>query len=454
MDWLNLGHATWLVQAAGLRLLFDPLLGPTHHGGVFEVVPRRALRPELLRPDFIFVSHRHPDHFDVPSLQRLLALDPDVVVVTPDPLVAWAAEALGARRVERVGAGQRIALDGLALVTTPSLAPDEWGAMVATGDGVAWNQVDTVLAGPDHVRQVVLSGLGALGGAALSLALVRWQPLLEVAAQLGHRVAFPLDDYAALLAQIAATGARALVPSAAGEAYAAEWSEMNARVYPVPEARLLRDLAALAPEIRGRPNLLGAAYRLRGGELLVEPDAAAELLTRLGDDPDPRRYGPLDLPPLRDRPRPDLAEDRLRADLDAWLRGPLARGLARACAGAPALRLVLELVFPAARERVTFRVERGEVRVEPGGDDDWDALNAVAATMLWEVIHARRHWGDLLLAGSLRALSRAYEPARGRLRPLPLGDIFLYHGLSYDESVRRAVVREVEDATRSAARDA
>ena len=32
MRWTSLGHACWLIEAAGLRLLCDPLLGVEHHG--------------------------------------------------------------------------------------------------------------------------------------------------------------------------------------------------------------------------------------------------------------------------------------------------------------------------------------------------------------------------------------------------------------------------------------
>lgn len=427
----------WLVEAAGLRLLFDPLLGPTHHGGVFEVVPRRRVDAAALRPDFLLISHRHPDHFDVPSLARLVALDPDVVVVTPDPLVAWAARELGARAVRQIGADHRIDLDGVTLVTTPSLAPDEWGALVATADGAVWNQVDTVLTDADEVRRVAAAGLAAAGATALALALVRWQPLLEVAAQLGHRTAFPYREYAALLAEVVATGARAVVPAAAGEAHVDPWSALRPYVSPVSEARFLRDLAAASPATRGLPCRVGATYRVRAGEVACEPDAAGALVTLTGE-PDPRRYFPLELPPVADPGLADMDESTMRADVERWLRTTLAPALARAWPGRP-LRLVVEVRFTAAVDAYTLT----GAAVERRFDDDWDALNVVAGSPLWEVLHARKHWGDLLLAGALRACTRAYELTGGRLHTLPLGDIILYHGLSYDESVRRAVQHEV-----------
>jgi hypothetical protein len=430
-----------MAEAAGLRILCDPLLGPSHHAGVFEVVPRRALVAEALRPDFILVSHRHPDHFDVPSLHRLVRLDPDAVVVTPDPLVAWAARRLGARAVRELPPGHRVDLDGAALVTTPSLAPDEWGVMLATADGAAWNQVDTVLADPGHVRRVARAALDALGAADLALALVRWQPLLEVAAQLGRRAAFPYHDYAELLAAAAATGARAVVPSAAGEAHAAACTAMNQRVYPVAEPRFLRDLAALSPRTRGLPCSLGARYRVRAGEVACEPGDPA-LLVRLGGD-DPRRFAPLELPPVRDPGLADVAEATQRADVERWVRGPLADGLARALPRG--LRCALEVRCAAAVDVYTLTAGGPVARAL---DDDWDALTLIAGSPLWEVLQARRHWGDVLLAGALRACTRAYQIDERGLHALPIGEIFLYHGLAYDESVRRAVVRQVEDAVR------
>lgn len=442
MDWLCLGHAMWLVEAGGLRLLFDPLLEPTHHNGIFEVVPRRRLAVESLRPDFVLVSHRHPDHFDVPSLRRLLALDPDVVVVTPDELVAWAAGELGARAIRLVGPGHRIELDGVTLVTTPSILADEWGAMVATADGVAWNQVDTVLAGPDAVRQVATAGLAALGADELTLALVRWQPLLEVAAQLGHRTAFPYRDYAALLDEVVATGARVVVPSAAGDAHVDAWSTMHRHVFPVSEARFLRDLAAASPRTRGLPGRIGARFRVRAGEVSYEPDGAADLVT-VADGRDPRRYMPLEFPALRDPGLSDMSEEAMRSDIEAWIRGTLAPAVAGACDRSPCLRLVLEVRFTRAVDAYTLTTGTNAVVVSRGFEDDWDALNIVAGSLFWEVLEGRKHWGDLLLAGALRACTRAYDVRDGRLQPLALGDIFLYHGLSYDAAVRRAVQRAV-----------
>jgi hypothetical protein len=409
---------------------------------VFEVVPRRTLVAEALRPDFIMVSHRHPDHFDVPSLRRLIALDPEAVVVTPDALVAWAARAArgahGADCRGRAAARARRRDDRDDAVARARRVGrrcrDEGRRGVEPGRHGA--------ARPDEVQRVARRCAAEVGADRLALALVRWQPLLEVAAQLGHRTAFPYEDYAALLASAAATEARVVVPSAAGEAHVRMFGAMNARVFPVGERRFLRDLAARRPEIRGLPCRLGAGYRVRGGEVEWVEGVAENLLVR-GDGEDPRRYAPLEFPPVFDPGLEDVPEAVQRAEVEAWVRGPLAAGLARACVHwGFLLKLVVELRFASAVDVYTLRVDDGVV-VARGFDEDWDGLNIAAGSLVWAVLQARRNWGDVLLAGALRGCTRAYSVDEGRLRRLPIGELFVYHGLSYADSVERSVRREV-----------
>jgi L-ascorbate metabolism protein UlaG (beta-lactamase superfamily) len=64
------GHSTVLVEAAGVRLLTDPLLRP-RLGHVVRVAPAAAPLDDEL--DAILISHVHFDHLDVPSLRLLRA---------------------------------------------------------------------------------------------------------------------------------------------------------------------------------------------------------------------------------------------------------------------------------------------------------------------------------------------------------------------------------------------
>ncbi len=443
----------WLVEAGGLRLLCDPLLASTHHAGVFEVVPRRTVHAEVLRADFVLVSHRHPDHFDVPSLHRLARLDRDSVVVTPDPLVDWAARELGFRTVRVVPPGQLVDLGDVRLVTTPSIAPDEWGAMVASDDGVVWNQVDTVLADVDAMRATVAAGLAALGHGAIDLCLARWQPMLEIAAPLGHRTAFPYRDYAGILEHAAAVGARAMVAASCSGAHTEAFAWMDRYVFPIDEGRFARDLSRRAPGTTVLPARIGATYRVAGGNASIAGERTD--VVRIDDADDPRAWSPFAIPALVDPQVGDVDEATMRARVAAWIERDLGPALASAWPHMHVrepLRFAVDVVFAGARDGFTLVVDGTGARVDAGIDRDWDACNVVAGSMLWEVIEGRRHWGDVLLAGALRTATRAYAIDDGGLRPARLGETFLYYALSYDASVVRATRWDVARALASEGR--
>jgi len=449
MDWYGLGHAMWLAEAEGLRLLFDPTLEPTHHGGVFEVRPRRTVNAEALRADFVLVSHRHGDHFDVPSLRRLAALDPESVVITPDELVAWAAGKVGFRTVHLVKSGQKVELDGVRIVTTPSVAELEWGAVVETRDAVAWNQVDSVPADAEHLRtfvSVAMAALGRPGGQRLDLALVAWQPMLEIAAVTCRATGFPFRRYDDLLRQIATLSPRTAVPSACGGRHVGVARWMDRHVYPVPEARFLKDLALVTPVVRGLPSRVGGRYRIAGGA--VDLDAAAgSHLVNVHRDGMGSVYDPLEVPPLEDPDRGRAPREQMRSTVERWIGETLAPALREAHPSMGVdgpLSFVVDVVWPDRRDAYTLRVDAELARVERGFDPDWDVLDRVAGSLFFEVVEGRYHWGDVLLGGMLRAVSRAYHASEDGIARARVGPTFLYYGLPYDEAVRRAVVWEVE----------
>lgn len=101
------GHATVSIQQGGTRVLFDPfLLAPA---GVDDEV--RPLTAAQLRPHAVFITHSHPDHYDLGSLLRLGADTPIYVpVVERESLLsvdmATRLRALGFRRVHALAWGQ------------------------------------------------------------------------------------------------------------------------------------------------------------------------------------------------------------------------------------------------------------------------------------------------------------------------------------------------------------
>ncbi len=80
------GHATVLVQTAGINILTDPIW--SDRASPFSFVgPRRVRAPgvrfeDLPRIDLVLVSHNHYDHMDLPTLRRLWARDRPLIVTS------------------------------------------------------------------------------------------------------------------------------------------------------------------------------------------------------------------------------------------------------------------------------------------------------------------------------------------------------------------------------------
>jgi len=80
-----IGHATVLVQTAGLNILTDPVW--SDRAGPFGFGPKRVVAPgvafdDLPKIDLIVVSHNHYDHLDLATLKRLWDRDQPLIVTS------------------------------------------------------------------------------------------------------------------------------------------------------------------------------------------------------------------------------------------------------------------------------------------------------------------------------------------------------------------------------------
>lgn len=110
-----IGHATVLVEQAGVRLLTDPLL----HGGIAHM-RRRVPRPELetLRDlDAVLISHAHADHLDVKSLRML---DHPREVLAPRGCAGILRRA-GIENVVELTVGERCTVAGVEVEAVPAV---------------------------------------------------------------------------------------------------------------------------------------------------------------------------------------------------------------------------------------------------------------------------------------------------------------------------------------------
>ena len=92
-----IGHSSFLIQTAGLKLLIDPVYSD-RVGRVYQRHGIAGLRPEQLPPiDILLISHSHYDHLDLPSIDRVAR---DATVVVPRGLGRIFTQRLFARVIE------------------------------------------------------------------------------------------------------------------------------------------------------------------------------------------------------------------------------------------------------------------------------------------------------------------------------------------------------------------
>ncbi len=81
-----IGHATVLVQTAGLNILTDPIwsdrASPFSFVGPLRVRPPGVRFEDLPHIDLVVVSHNHYDHMDLPTLRRLWDRDRPLIVTS------------------------------------------------------------------------------------------------------------------------------------------------------------------------------------------------------------------------------------------------------------------------------------------------------------------------------------------------------------------------------------
>ena len=80
-----IGHASYLVQTAGINILTDPIW--SDRAGPFGIGPRRVAAPgigfdDLPRIDLVLISHNHYDHLDLETLRRLWDRDRPIIVTS------------------------------------------------------------------------------------------------------------------------------------------------------------------------------------------------------------------------------------------------------------------------------------------------------------------------------------------------------------------------------------
>ncbi len=429
-----LGHASVLVEMAGTTVLMDPVLGDPFEEGTVVSCPRRVIDTDQLPPiDILIVSHRHPDHFDLPSLARI---DRGVDAICPaDPLIVYALQQLGFERIQPVHTMAPILGSDFELFPTRSELSSipEFGMVFRDPTGTFWNQVDTPLS--NETIEAVRRHISRVD---LLFAMYASQNFEFFESR---ATTFPTETHRRNLESAVCIHPAMVTPASSGFRFCGEHAWLNAFLFPISRERFVEDLRAIAPEIEATIMNPGDVFELVDGCVDHRP-AASEFARTEIDDTTRLAFDPTaPIPPLHD-PNPDghpidylhrVTARLLGDELGAFTAGnePGHERLLRAYAQ-HRVRYQADVVFPDGDTRWhQYRFGDGPAPVLTGRGEapEADLVHRITASALvgW-VEHARSFF-------SVRAWSRRRGEVYGltrrgsevELEHVELPDLLMYY---------------------------
>jgi UDP-MurNAc hydroxylase len=132
----GLGHASVFIETAHGSVLTDPWVNPAYFGSWFPFPDNSQLDWEAYgRPDYLFVSHLHRDHFDPEHLRKHVSKD--TTVLLPEYPTSELEDALrdcGFTSFVKPASGDPIELDGLQVMIHSLISPTDG----PIGDSSLW----------------------------------------------------------------------------------------------------------------------------------------------------------------------------------------------------------------------------------------------------------------------------------------------------------------------------
>ncbi len=281
------GHASIFVKTKDCRILMDPVLWDPFYGGTNEVCPKREVIPERIPEfDFLVISHKHLDHFDIRSIAYLpKTVD---VLIPRDKLIENYLRQLGYSHIYPLKDFSEVKMGSTTLLTTRSEnRVPEYGMVFADESGVFWNQVDTILS-PKTIK-AVLSRYSKI-----DFLLAMWQPMLEGCYQFNKTISFPYSIYNQVLYTISLIQPKAIAPGANGFKYVNGSSWLNQIVFPVTREQFCQDVKSVCPELGQNVFALdpGDILTFAGSEFCHLP-GVCEYVRKVADNRESLAFSPV-----------------------------------------------------------------------------------------------------------------------------------------------------------------
>jgi UDP-MurNAc hydroxylase len=150
-----IGHSCLFFETRAGRILVDPwLLGSAGWRSWWHFPPTPELRPEWLAPDWLYLTHHHPDHFHYPSLRRIPRATRLLVPRFGVDVMKRELEKLGFSSVTELDHGEPRELAPGVEVASYQYGFDDTLFVVRDGEHVVFDVNDCKMKGPP-LRQVL-----------------------------------------------------------------------------------------------------------------------------------------------------------------------------------------------------------------------------------------------------------------------------------------------------------
>jgi len=168
-------HACLVLDMGGVRIVTDPWLEGAVFGDSWELLAPSPVTLAELAPDFIWLSHEHPDHFSPHTLRSVPPTDRGKITIlyrtTGNRAVVAYCESLGYRTVE-LEPGVRFRLSPRVTVELGVVAEDSW-LYVTDGDRNVLNVNDCRL-GDRSTLRAMRAHLGPVDLLATQFGYANW----------------------------------------------------------------------------------------------------------------------------------------------------------------------------------------------------------------------------------------------------------------------------------------
>lgn len=405
-----LGHASLFVETADCKILMDPVLQDPFCEGLNESCPKREIITDKIPEfDFLVISHRHLDHFDLRSL-ALLPKDVDVLI-PQDKLIEDSLRHLGYNRIYRLNDFEQVRVGSTNMMTTRSeIRVPEYGVVFADESGVFWNVVDTLVS-PQTIKYIRQQY------SQVDFLLAPWQIGTEIVYQCNQSLSFPVESYNHILHLISLIQPKAIAAGAQGFKYTNEAAWQNQIVFPITRERFEYDLAQTLPELKQNIFTLdpGDILSLQDGKCHHYP-GACEYAKMVVDDREVIDFSPVQVGnPLRD-PNPEnyslnILREALRSEIDINLAQFITDQIDSLFYEHRRWQVIyqLEVVFPDGSEKWHVDFGAPEIQIKSGRNPLANLFAYITASSFYNLIRKKRNWDYLFCSGEYRTFNKIYS---------------------------------------------